>query len=513
LVTEHNTLPDPGQAKTLPQLIRAAAAAYGNDTAVTLKRDVGDESITFAEWDRRSATLARGLIARGVGKGTRIGFIYGNGPSFALMFAAIARVGAIAVPISTFIKSNELARVFRQSDIAGVVVQRQLLGNDYVARLCDALPGLASSESPELRLTEVPFLRWVVSDGASLPSTVRDISWITSAADSVSEALLVAIESEVHPTDQLMEIYTSGSMAFPKGVKHNHGPTLFRTHFLRSKSTARRGAEIPAVLPMFWVGGLMMTLLPNWEIGATTVCTDSTSTNSRMAMGVVLAEGDMPAMPAGATIWALGMTETLGPYSYADEFRAPGYPLSAPLDHIADGYEVRVVDEEGNPCVEGVPGEIQVRGYPLTPGLHKVENSEYFEADGFYRTGDMGVVDGKRIHFVGRNGDIIKTASTNVSPAEVEFELQQLDAVHSAYVVGIPDRERGQLVVAAIVPRDGVTPDFDDIRQKLHQRLSGYKVPREYVAITREEVPMLPSNKVARRQIETMMVQRLGRKG
>jgi len=513
LVTEHDSLCDPQQARTLPQLVRAAATAYGNDMAITLKREAVDESITFAELERRSATLARGLIARGVGKGTRIGFIYGNGPTFALMFAAIARIGAIAVPISTFIKSNELVRVFRQSDIAGVIVQRQLLGNDYVARLCEALPGLAANASAELRLTEVPFLRWVVSDGASLPTAVRDISWITSAADGVSEALLAAIESEVHPTDQLMEIYTSGSMALPKGVKHNHGPTLFRTHFLRSKNTARRGAEVAAVLPMFWVGGLMMMLLPNWELGAITVCTDSTSTNSRMAMGVVLAEGDMPTMPPGVTIWALGMTETLGPYSYADEFRAPGYPLSAPLDHIADGYEVRVVDEQGNPSGEGVPGEIQVRGYPLTAGLHKVENSEYFEADGFYRTGDMGVVDGKRIHFVGRNGDMIKTASTNVSPAEVEFELQQLEAVHSAFVVGVPDSERGQLVVAAIVLREGFTLDFDAVQKELRQRLSAYKVPREYVAITRDEVPMLPSNKVARRQIETMMIQRLGRKG
>jgi len=121
------------------------------------------------------------------------------------------------------------------------------------------------------------------------------------------------------------------------------------------------------------------------------------------------------------------------------------------------------------------------------------------------------VVDGKRIHFVGRNGDMIKTASTNVSPAEVEFELQQLDAVHSAYVVGIPDRERGQLVVAAVVAREGFTLNFDDIQKQLRQRLSGYKVPREYVAITRDEVPMLPSNKVARRQIETLMIQRLGR--
>jgi acyl-CoA synthetase (AMP-forming)/AMP-acid ligase II len=261
---------------------------------------------------------------------------------------------------------------------------------------------------------------------------------------------------------------------------------------------------------MCWVGGMMMYLLPNWEIGATTICTEGMSINSRMAMGIVLAEDDMNHMPKQIVNWALGMTETLGPYSYGDVLRVPGYPLCAPLDHIADRFEVRVWDgmkEVG----DGGTGEIQVRGYALTPGLHKVGRSECFERDGFYRTGDMGLVEGDRIHFIGRNGDMIKTASSNVSPAEVEMEMQQLEGVHSAYVVGLPDRERGQLVVAAIVPRDGVELDFEEIEMRLRERLSSYKVPRAYVAITREEVPMLHSNKVARREIERMLTKRLGR--
>ena len=121
------------------------------------------------------------------------------------------------------------------------------------------------------------------------------------------------------------------------------------------------------------------------------------------------------------------------------------------------------------------------------------------------------MVEGSRIHFVGRDGDMIKTAGSNVSPAEVEMEMQTLDGVHSAYVVGIPDAERGQLVVAAVVPRDGIELDFAAVQAELRKRLSGFKVPRAYVAITRDEVPMLPSNKVARRQIEAMMIDRLNR--
>jgi acyl-CoA synthetase (AMP-forming)/AMP-acid ligase II len=257
---------------------------------------------------------------------------------------------------------------------------------------------------------------------------------------------------------------------------------------------------------------MMMYLLPNWEVGANTICTERTLSNSRVAMGSVLAEEDLKLLSnQPKPWWGLGMSETLGPYSYGDEFRAAGYPVCAPMDHFADGYEVRIADENDAPVGDGEIGELQIRGYPVTPALHKVEREGYYTADGYYHTGDMCLVDGKRVHFVGRNGDMIKTAGSNVSPAEVEMELQALEGVHSAYVVGLPDRERGQLVVAAVVPREGAQLDFAEIEAKLRKNLSGYKVPRAYIQISREEVPLLHSNKVARRQIATMAAQRLGR--
>jgi acyl-CoA synthetase (AMP-forming)/AMP-acid ligase II len=502
---------DPTSAETFPQLIRAAAAAYGDAVAIRLKSDgADDESITFVELERQSAELARGLVARGAGKGTRLGFISGNGPTFAVLLAAIARIGAVAIPISTMIRANELVRVLRQSDVSGLILQRSFLRVDYVERLCEALPELREASGPDLRLSRTPFLRWIASSGEGLPPAFGDIGQLTELAGTVSEALLSEIESEVHPVDQMIEIYTSGSMALPKGVKHNHGPVLFRTHWIRPKLKVERGMQLTAALPMFWVGGLIMYLLPNLEVGATTICTERTLSNSRVAMGSVLAEEDVELLRQAPISWALGMTETIGPYSWGDEIRVPGYPLCAPLDHVAEGYEVRVW-ADGRVVENGGVGEIQVRGYPLTPGLHKVERAEHFEADGFYRTGDMGQVDGARILFVGRNGDMIKTAGSNVSPAEVEMEMQQLDGVHSAYVLGLPDRERGQLLVAAVVAREGADLDFADIEAKLRQRLSSYKVPRAFVKIGREEVPLLHSNKVSRRQLETLMTERLGR--
>lgn len=502
---------DPRQAKTFPQMIRAAAAAYGDAPAVVFEGETIDsESATFIDLDRNSAELARALIARGAGKGTRVGFIYGNGPGFATMIAAISRIGAVAVPISTMIRANELVRVLRQSDVWGLIVQRKFMGYDYADRLCEALPDLATC-GPDLRIARVPFLRWIVSTGEGLPDSIHSMDALLASAASVSEELLLEAESEVHPADQMVEIYTSGSMALPKGVKHLHGPMMFRADYLAGEAKFEPGKEAYAMLPMFWIGGLMMYLIPNWAAGGRTKCTERTLANSQVAMGSVLAPDDIKLMGNNKPYWGLGMSETIGPYTYGDELRAPGYPMCAPMDHIAPRYEVRIADENDQPVPDGGIGEMQVRGYPVTPGLHKIERSQFFTADGYYHTGDMCLVQGTRILFVGRGGDMIKTAGSNVSPAEVEEEMQSLEGVHNAYVVGLPDKERGQLVVAAVVPREGATLDFAAIEAELRKRLSGYKVPRAYVAITREEVPVLHSNKVSRRMVEALMKEKLGR--
>lgn len=503
----------PEDARTFPQLIRAAAEAYGDAVAVRAEGEDGaDEAITFAALERRSAELARGLLARGVGKGSRVGFIFGNGPGFALMLAATARIGAVAVPISTMIRSGELIRVLRQSDVGGLIVQRRFMGYDYAERLAEALPALAEAGSGPLTLAEVPFLRWAASTGEDLPARMIDLAAITADAGLVSEEILAQVESEVHPADQMVEIYTSGSMALPKGVRHNHGPVLMRTGYLREMTNVTHGREVTAHLPMFWIGGLMMYLMPALQAGATCVCPGRMLNNSRVAMGSVLTGDDLAMLARQPKPWwGLGMSETLGPYSYAgEEFRAPGRPLCAPLDHFAPGYDIRIADEAGQPVPDGGVGEMQVRGYPVTPGLHKIERDTYFTPDGYYRTGDMCEVDGARIHFVGRDGDMIKTAGSNVSPAEVEMELMALDGIEAAYVFGVPDKERGQIVVAAVIATEGHSPDFAGVEAEMRRKLSGYKVPRRWVPITRAEVPLLHSNKVARRELAELVKARLG---
>src|SRR5262245_23236807 len=108
-------------AETFPALLRAIAAEFGDMVAVRLEEDGQPiASLSFAQLERESAQRAKGLIARGMGKGARVGFILGNNIEFVVTLVAIARIGAVAIPFSTLIGAEEMVRTLRQSDVAGL---------------------------------------------------------------------------------------------------------------------------------------------------------------------------------------------------------------------------------------------------------------------------------------------------------------------------------------------------------------------------------------------------------
>jgi acyl-CoA synthetase (AMP-forming)/AMP-acid ligase II len=151
-----------------------------------------------------------------------------------------------------------------------------------------------------------------------------------------------------------------------------------------------------------------------------------------------------------------------------------------------------------------------VRGPTVALRLQKVQRADVFTVDGFLRTGDLGVRHGRRVSFLGRIGDMIKTSGANVSPPEVERELQSLDGVAAAHVVGLDDNKRGQVVAAAVVRVPGSTLTADDIRARLRERLSVYKVPRAIVFFdSSDQVPMTPTMKVRKRELAELIAQGL----
>jgi acyl-CoA synthetase (AMP-forming)/AMP-acid ligase II len=494
---------DPTTARTLPELIRAMAEAYGDKPAVVL----GDEVLTYRQLEARSAQLAAWLLTRGVGKATRIGILYANSPSWVVAWAATTRIGAVAVPLSTFSKPPELARVIRHADLHALIVQPAFLRQDFVRLLEDALPELGD-QSPELRIADAPFLRCIVVDTPAPPRWALPPSW-RDLVEPSSLGLIASAEAEVDPDEPAMMIYTSGQSADPKGVIHSQGGIVEKIHYVRDMLGIGADDENVLTMPLFWVGGLIMTLFPTLEIGGTVHCMDGPTTGGTI-VGSVNRTSDAGVLPRARARVGLGMSETFGIYSWGTEPPHPERPLCAPLSLFAPGVDVKVVDDAGSRVTDRGRGEILVRGRTVTLGLHKVPRTDAFDADGYYRTGDEGEVDGHVIYFHGRLGDMIKTSGANVSPAEVERELVAIDGVGAAYVVAIDDATRGQVVGAAVIPEAGVELGVTELLEILRARLSGYKVPTLVAFFEPGELPVTPTFKMRKPVLAAMIRARAG---
>jgi fatty-acyl-CoA synthase len=172
------------------------------------------------------------------------------------------------------------------------------------------------------------------------------------------------------------------------------------------------------------------------------------------------------------------------------------------------GVTVRIVDPETRAVLpQGEIGEAEVAGY-RTPG-YAGASAEYtakaVTADGFFRTGDLGFLDKEgNFHFASRSSEIIKRSGINVSPAEIEEHLQRYGGVHQAGVVGAPDEEKGEIIVAFVVPQPGASLEPDAIRQYCRSLLSSYKVPDRVEICT--SLPSTETGKIARRQLKELAV-------
>jgi acyl-CoA synthetase (AMP-forming)/AMP-acid ligase II len=562
-------MPFPPYPPTVPEFIRTRRELFGERPLILL----GARRIGYAEADRLSARLARGLLAHGIAKGARVGVLAPNGPDWVVAWLAAARIGCVVVPINTFYKPRELHFVLRHADVHALLCVPRLLGNDYLERLEAAAPSLASASearseakpsggraparsgarSPALFLPELPQLRrvfvfggcdraWAASDG--------DLAAAGETTPGVDAGLLAEAERCVAPADPLVIVYSSGSTAEPKGAVHSHGAMLRHSWNLNAFRDLRTDDRIFSPMPFFWVGGLVFTLLAAMHVGAFLLCEEAFDPGPTLLLlereRATIAAGwphyakammdhpsfrqrDLSSVRAG-NLYAvlpeavrprdpelrsnsLGMTETCGPHTIDRMDVDLPERLRGSFGHAVPGLEHKVVDPEtGAVLPPGERGEICVRGYSLMQGLHKVEREDAFDRDGFYHTGDAGWFDADGVlYFSARLGDLIKTAGANVSPREVEVAIEAFPEVQSAFVVGVPEPARGQDVAAAVVLDAGRTLSAAELRERLRRDLAAYKVPRHVVFAAKPELPFTDTGKIDKRRLAELLADRLRR--
>ena len=494
-----------------------------------------DERLTYADAARESRALARCLLGVGIGRGAHVALCFPTSAEFVVAWLAAARIGAVTVPISTFSTADEVRTILRNADVRALLTVPEYRGNDYVAALARAFPALDLTVPEPIELADAPYLRrvFVMGDAPGVHELHTRVG-LHAAAATVDPASVDLAAADVGSDDRMVIVHTSGSTSAPKGVIHQHGALLDHLDVLNRVRGLTAGMKMFSNSPMFWIGGLGYNLVGTLVAGATLVCSRAEDPARTLdlvererpemvngfaqSVSVLVSDPSFPARdfsfirtgnlypvmppalrPADPELRhnMLGMTETGSvalmepdeadqPERYRGSFGRP----------VAD-MEARVVDpDSGRDCPPGELGELWLRSPNLMEGYYGRERHEVFTPDGWFRTGDGFTVDADGFfYFKGRRGDMIKTAGANVSPREVEAVLRDVTGCEYAIVLGVPDEERGQIVVAVLVEaRDG-DADADTLRAELRDRLSAYKVPRRFVRLARTEVPMLSSGK------------------
>jgi acyl-CoA synthetase (AMP-forming)/AMP-acid ligase II len=492
------------EPRTLPGLLAESVARFGDREALVSARG----RWTYATLARHADATAAGLAQRGVGRGTPVGLVAPNAPEWLAIAFGVWRLGAVLVPVSTLYRPRELRHALELADVEVLVAVHTFLRHDYRATLAEA--------GPPPRLRDVVWL--------DLPAAERPIDLGPLAGDAVPP---VAADADAAATI----VFTSGSTAEPKGAVHTQA-ALARA--------AREDAAVLGVgpedrtwgyLPFFFAGGLVAVALTTLSAGGAVVLQEVFEPGETLALlerervSVFFAwphqAEALVAHPRFATTrlalrkgvgantkWAAalypsdhratssyGMTETpplctAWPWDAPREFRvgSHGPPVGSKEIAIRD-------PETGAPLPAGTDGEIRVRGPTVMRGYHKQDRAAAFDADGFFRTGDLGHLDERgALHFVGRLKDVIKSGGANVAAAEVEAVLMGHPAVAAAHAVGVPDPARGESVAAFVVPKGAVDPAA--LVAWCRERLASYKVPRTVWLRPEDELPQKGSGKV-----------------
>ena len=504
---------------------------------------------TFAELDGQSEQVAAALLAAGVRKGDVVALLAPNTPTWLEVMAGAARIGAVIVPLNTWYKDDEIRWVLRHSHAKVLISVDRVRNQDLHASIGRVAPSVEQpyAEQSNGRLTDpnVPDLERIVALGerrhrGSL-SYDEFLDAGTAALDLVAEHA-----ASVTPEDPLYLLYTSGSTARPKGVLLLHGYALENAWHIGQRQGVEPVDRTWLVQPLFWALGGVNMLFSSWTHGSSVVLQDVFDAEEGLrtierygatrayAIGNIsqallahpyFPDADLTTLRKGVALFSpadrriaserLGMDIFVSIYgstemhavSFSENFSSPLEERLASNGTTLPGWEAQLVRPGTDERVHDGEGELVVRGR-LSPGYFEdlEQTAAAFDADGWFHTGDLVSVDEfGRLEFLARITEMIKTGGINVAPPEVEDVLARCPGVRSAHVFAMPDPVKGEVVAAVVVP-DGpraVTPA--SVRDWVAGRAAAYKVPARVVLADEDQLPRLPTGKIAKRRLHELM--------
>ena len=512
-----------------------------------------DYTRTYPEFRDDVLRFARALVAMGVKKGDHVAIWATNVPAWYITFWACTYIGAVLVTVNTAYKIHEAEYLLHQSDTGTLVMVDGFKDSDYVGIMKELCPELATCKPGELKSERLPFLKNIITTDSKQDGC---FTWdeATALADNVSMGEIELMRSKIHKDDVVNMQYTSGTTGFPKGVLLTHYNVVNNGKAIGDCMDLSTYDRMMIQVPMFHCFGMVLAMTASITHGVTMspipafsprkglACINkekitcfhgvptmfiamlenenfATTDFSHMRTGI-MAGSPCPVKVMEDVVNKMHMKEIC--ITYGQTEASPATTMSKTTDSLETrvntvggpifGVECKIVDPEtGEELGDNMDGEFCARGYNIMKGYYKMPEATAAAIDskGWLHSGDLArrTPEGN-FKITGRIKDMIIRGGENIYPKEIEEFLYTHEKVKDVQVIGVPDKDYGEEIMACIVLKPGMESSEEEMKKFVLDHMAKHKVPR-YIAFV-DSFPMNAAGKILKYKMREWAVEYLG---
>lgn len=512
-----------------------------------------DYTRTYYEFRKDVDTFARSLISLGVKAGDHVAVWATNVPQWYIAFWAVTKIGAVLVTMNTAYKIHEAEYLLKQSDTRTIIMIEGFRDSKYSEIIAELCPELETTETGSpLHSRRLPFLRNVITVGFKQKGC---ITW----EEAIERASTVPVEevyrmaAAVDKDDVCNMQYTSGTTGFPKGVMLTHYNVVNNGKCIGDRMDLSTADRMMIQVPMFHCFGMVLAMTASMTHGVTLLplpyyapkpalaCINSeriTAFHGVPTMFIALLEhedfektdfsymrtGIMAGSPCPISVMQdvikkMHMDEITIVYGQTES--SPGCTMSSVDDSIEvrvgtvgralPEIECKIVDPEtGEDCPDEVIGEFVARGYNIMKGYYKMPKATAaaIDKEGWLHTGDLACRTPEgNYRITGRLKDMIIRGGENIYPKEIEEFIYTHPKVRDVQVIGVPDEQYGEEIMACIILKDGESMTESEMKEYINAHMARHKVPRYIDFVT--EFPMNIAGKILKYKMREDAIKKL----